>query len=522
MVTVLGELLTNAATIGPNGGVVATDGNLHTWESLDRAAAHVASCLRSNGVGKGDRVAIVHPKSVWSFVAVHAVVRCGAVMVPIDPLGPPEAVDATLRGCRPTAIIGETATIKARAAAFVRESAPLLIVNEENAPAASIDSEPQNIVLLEEALVTELVAMPTVAPRDVAYIIFTSGSTGEPKGITHTHQSAMAYVRNALEAHGVTSTDRVAGTSPLHFDMSTLELYVVPLAGATAVTITEGELRFPASLSKKLADAKVSIIYAVPYQLRQLCGRGDLANRDLSALRQISFGGEQFAPAVLEEIAHTLPPAELLNMYGPAEVNVVIFHRWPPRPTGLTSVPIGRPMAGVDVIIVDEDLEQVQLGEQGELLTACGSQMQGYWEKPEVNRRCFVDRNEKRWYRTGDIVHVDDGGLMHFHGRADTRVKVRGVRLELETIETALSDMPGIDSSVVGIDEHADGLQVVVAWIQPDGTTDLTVEEIRQWCKKRLPSSAVPTDIRMVESFASSPTGKIDRKALRSTLRTAS
>jgi len=518
MQQVLGELLGAASQINGSGGVLGVDQRLHTWSQLDEAAARIASALVSLGVKKGDRVAVLHPKSVRSFLAVHAILRCGAVMVPLDPLGPVDSVQSVLRYCSPAAIIGDAKTVATRAPDFVRDHSLPLLLSGPASDIAALDVPADRTTTFDEALSSHEEPLPAVEPDDLAYIIFTSGSTGEPKGIAHTHRSALAYAKNACDMHGLRPTDRVAGTSPLHFDMSTLELYAAPAAGATCVTVTEGQLRFPASLSQRFEEGAVTILYAVPYQLRQLCIRGDIGNKKLETLRQISFGGEQFAPGVLKEIAETLPPAELLNVYGPAEVNGVISHAWPPRPRELTSVPIGQAWADVSLRVVNEDLVDVVDGDSGELLVASASQMVGYRQRPELNASCFLELDGIRWYRTGDIVRRDVDGNFFFLGRADSRVKVRGVRLELETIEAVLSDAPGVDSAVAGVSTIEGDVERVVAWVLPDGMDEPEVIALRRWCAARLPDAAVPGEIRFVESFAQSRTGKIDRRALRLTL----
>lgn len=517
---VMGELLRFGAVVNPVGGVLDADSTLHPWAQLDNAALGLACWLVDHGVGPGDRVAVLHPKSVSSFVAVHAIVRCGAIMVPLDPRGPKQSVEAVLRFCKPRALIGSADTVAARASRYVATTDVLLAVSGDLSPLDNLAITPDRLVSLAVAMASPQVDLPLVEPDQPAYIIFTSGSTGEPKGIAHSHASALAYAHNAVKIHGLLPTDRVAGTSPLHFDMSTFELYACPLAGATAVTVTEGTVRFPATLSQQLQDARVTVVYAVPYQLRQLSLRGDVANRDLSALRQISFGGEQFSPGALQELAHSLPPAELLNVYGPAEVNGVASQRWDPHPVDLAAVPIGTAWPGVDLRIVDEDLVDVSPGESGELLATCDSQMIGYWLMPDSNEQSFVFEGDRRWYRTGDIVRKGADNLLYFLGRADTRVKVRGVRLELETIETVVGDAPGVQSVVVGVREDDQGIQYVVAWVLPLGNQMLSADELRRWCVTRLPSSAVPSEIRFVDDFAQTRTGKIDRKLLRQSLST--
>jgi len=490
---------------------------------------HLAAALVGHGVRPGDRIAVLHPKSHWSFVAVHASMRAGAVWVPLDPMGPIEGIDAVLEACRPTAIIGAEQTIRARASRWLERRDPLVVATGDDLQA--LEAVVTNPVLSVEHIAhatddadVDDTTLPDLTPSDPAYIIFTSGSTGEPKGILHTHRSGLAYVENAVATHDLRPDDRIAGTCPLHFDMSTLELYAAPAAGSSIVVVTEAELRFPVSLSKRLETTASTIIYAVPYQLRQLCQRGALDQHDVSAVRQVGFGGEQFAASALDEVMTAFPTAEFLNVYGPAEVNGVVSHRFPPGAPVVDGVPIGHAWDGIDLRIVDEELVDVSPGDDGELLVASPSQMTGYWERPELNERIFVEADGRRWYRTGDIVCAGPDGLMWFRGRADTRIKVRGVRLELETIESVLSDAPGVDSAVVGV-EDVEGVQRVISWILPNrddldagGASRVDPNELRRWCAMRLPDSAVPGDVRFVASFPSTRSGKIDRRAVRAEL----
>ena len=513
------DLIPKAVAIGHEGsGLFDTDGSLLGWQQVEEQIVRLASVLVEAGVDRGDRVAVLHPRSSASFLAVHAILRAGAVMVQLDPFGPPAGLGLVLNAVEPRAIIGDTRSLVSRLGDHLAtpdphtddivvvhrgDSEPLVAAGIAADQLIDFDRQPQRNDRL-----------PIATPDDPAYIIFTSGSTGVPKGIVHTHASGLAYATMGAEAHALSPSDRLAAISPLHFDQSTLDLYAIPFAGASALAISEAELRFPASLTQHLERDQATIIYTTPYQLTQLMHRGDLANRSLEAIRQVCFGGEAFAPRVLVELGQAFSSAELLNVYGPAEVNGVTIHSFGVGPTDLTEVPIGTPCEGVQVRIVDDNDQLVAAGETGELLVSSPTMMHGYWQRDDLNQACFTTLDNTRFYRTGDLAHTDRSGLLQFHGRSDNLIKVRGVRIELEEIERALEDSPLVAHGAAGRVDDADGMQHIAAWVVP---TSLPLDEraLVDWCRRRLPANAVPTRIVVIDELPTTATGKIDRATLR-------
>lgn len=497
-------------------GLIDTDGSFRSWLTVHGRVKGLAAALIEAGVAPGDRVVVAHPRSSSSFEAVHAILHAGAVMVPLDPLGAPEAIAKVLASVQPAAVIGATNTLVSRMADHLTSTTIHVIFNGDAQPLADLGIESARVTDFESAATTLVTsALPSPAPDDVAYIIFTSGSTGVPKGIMHSHASALGYARAAADVHGLTATDRIAATTPLHFDISTFDLYSAPYAGASTVSITEPENRFPASLTKRLQDEGVTVVFCTPYQLQQLGQRGDLPNRDLSGLRQVAFGGEAFSPQTLVELMALFPGAAWLNSYGPAEVNGVITHEFEVHPESLATVPIGVPMPGVDVRLVDDADALVAPGESGELLISSPSMMLGYWDRPELNDEIFAVVDGARFYRTGDMAHVDPDGLYQFEGRRDNRIKIRGVRIELEEIERVLGDAPGVLYAVAGRVDDDSGMQHIVGWVVPQPGAGVDPSVLTEWCRSRLPANAVPTSYVEVDSLPSTATGKIDRATLR-------
>lgn len=505
----LDVVLEHAAALAPASGVVDVDGDFVSWPDLVVRQQLLAARLAAEGVDVGDRVVVLHPRSVTSFVAMHAAQRCGAIAVPIDPQAAAHSVETIIRSTEPAAIV-TAATLSRRF--DLRRMAP------DAAIFATVDKHGDDeapLIDMAEVLADPPVTFASRASADLdAYVIFTSGSTGTPKGIVHTHRSGMAYAEAACLFHGLDSSHRLAATAPLHFDMSTLELYAIPLAGASSIIVSEQQMMFPASFAASIEQHQATHLYAVPYQLRQLVARGGLEHRDLGHIRQISFGGEQFSDNALDSLRLAFPDAQLLNVYGPAEVNGVVIHDFGVPSQPIDEVPIGLPVPGVELHILDAEGAAVDEGARGELFVASPSTMQRYWQDPDRTSASFRDIAGRRFYCTGDRVHQDPAGRLHFHGRDDNRVKVRGVRIELEEIERVVSDDPAIIDAVAAVDRTTQPEQVHI-WLIAT-RPEIDTRSILARCRARLPAAAVPGRFELLDNVPTTQSGKVDRRRLRS------
>ena len=507
----LAELIPRAAAASASSiGLVGETERL-SWSDIDRRTRRLAARLVRDGVGRGDRVAVVRPKSNESFESVHAILRAGGVVVPIDPSAPPVVARGLLADADVSAVIGESRNVGTIDPWSVRRDGLDCVIVTGDATDARVVA--WGDVINDEEL--DDVVLPAVDPDDTAYLIFTSGSTGRPKGIEHTHRSGLAYALAAVEAHGVGSDDRVAGMSPLHFDMSTFELYAAPLAGARVVTMSEAVLRFPASFTERSEREGVTIWYTVPFLLRQVTDRGALDRRDLSALRSVMYGGEPYPASALGSLIGALDHVQVTNVYGPAEVNECTFHVVD-RARPVDEQPIGGPWKAAEMRIVDEWGREVEPGQPGELEVSATTVMRGYWKRPELTAQVLRERTDgPPWYATGDIVVRDGAGMLWFRGRRDHQVKIRGVRLELEAIESVLADAPGVAHAVAAPSEPNGDADQIVAAVVPLAAARLDLDEVRQWCRERLPSVAVPRHIAIWQEFPATSSGKIDRARVR-------
>lgn len=516
----------NARRFAEGEALVGFDQRL-TWADYDRQTSTVARFLVDQGVVKGDRVAVSLPKGVPAFIAVHGIIRAGAIVVPIDPFAGASLGRTALADAAVTAFIGspetskkfDPSTIESLALSVAVIVDPHTQAPDTDGPDTDTSGTPWSEALNHDSTTI----LPTMSPDDPAYIIYTSGSTGRPKGMLHTHASAMAYATRAAKGRELTPQDRVGGMSAFHFDMSTLELYAAPFAAAAVVIMSEAHLRMPASLVSRTANERVTLWYTVPALLNQVTSRGGLENHDLTNLRLICFAGEPFAARALNETMAAFPSATFANIYGPAEVNECTNHTVTDRVVGVMGAPIGRTWQGADHVIV-HDGQPVAVGQPGELLISAPTAMRGYWNRPDLDDAAFVERegSAHRWYRTGDIVIEDETGVLWFRGRRDHQIKIRGARVELESIESVLADAPGVVHAVAGPDRAGSDADFVIAAVVfgPDSVASET--DIRRWCAARLPPAAVPRSVRVLASVPMTATGKVDRRTVRTQLLTTS
>ena len=495
MAGTLPELLARAAGDRPDHPAVVADRTI-TYRELDEVAARVAAALTGAGVRPGDRVAVCAPKSTHAVASLYGVMRSGAAYVPIDPGSPPPRAVRIANDCAVSALIAD------------RERLDLLL---PDLPPATVDLDLDRVDELPAGGVTD---PPEVAPDDLAYILYTSGSTGRPKGVMLSHRNARSFVDWAVAELGLTGADRFSSHAPFHFDLSVFDLYACASVAGTLHTLPEEAMQFGMSTAGFVRERELTVWYSVPSALMHWVTQGGVEAGMLASLRHVAFAGEVFPTSFLRRLRGLVPDAALHNWYGPTETNVCTAHTIRARDVASDEpVPIGRPCDGYRCRVVNEAGDPAA---DGELLVGGPGVSAGYWGDPERTTESFLaEADGARWYRTGDLVQTGPEGEYRFRGRRDHQVKVRGHRVELGEVESAIhaDDRVG-EACVVAVADDRRGHDLV-AFVAPASGLSLQPVDVKRIVASRLPRYMVPATVHVeAERLPITSTGKVDRTAL--------
>lgn len=478
-----------------------------TYKELDDLSNRLAEQLLEFGVRQGDRVGILMDRCVESPIAVYAILRLGAVFVPIDPFAPQNRNSFVVNDCGISVIL----TTEKWQKVVDELSSSCKITAIVGCDSAVVPSCSWSTI---EERKSSHYHMAEVGEDSMAYIMYTSGSTGKPKGIMHSHFSGYSYARLSRDLYEITEEDILASHSPLHFDMSTLAYLTSPLAGSCAVIIPEMHTKMPASMSSLIERFGITIWYSVPLALIQMLDHGILHKRDSSTLRYILYGGEPFAPKHITALMDRIPSAKFSNVYGPAEVNQCTYYDIPRFPNQAGAVPLGHVWAETKVLITNEEGKEVEINEVGELLVNSPTRMLGYWNAEQLTAsKIFEDDSGQLFYQTGDLVKKGEDGLLHFMGRKDRQVKIRGNRIEPSEIEALLQCHSAIaDVAVYVSNDESDDRKLLASIVS--NNAKINEEEVKEYIRRELPIYAIPSSIEFTAEIPRTAAGKIDYKLL--------
>jgi len=474
----------------------------------------LAFALNELGVKRGDRVGVFLEPCLETAIAVYGIMSAGAVFVPLDTNAPSSRIAYVLNDCDIKHLVSRPEQIRS-----------LNKVLEEDISLESIIGidEEMSIKTISWDEVNQINQSTNLSIRiledDLAYIMYTSGTTGTPKGIMHTHRSGLDYAKLSKDLYDVQPTDILGNHSPLHFDISTMGYFTMPLASGTTVLIPESYKKFPASLSKLVEKERLTIWYSVPLALIHLLQRGVLKGRNLESLRWVLFGGEPFPTKHLRSLMKLWKQAIFSNVYGPAEVNQCTYFNFSELDENAEAIPLGKVWNNTEILIVDKEDFEVADGEIGELLVRSSTMMKGYWGKPELTQKGFFRREkfggvEEIFYRTGDLVLRNSDKDLMFAGRKDRQIKTRGYRVELDEIESILiSNSNVIETAVYSIKNNDESF--IEAIVVLNESANETEENLKSFLVERLPSYAVPQNIHFGNRIPRTPAGKIDYKKIK-------
>ncbi len=506
----LHERVALSARARPSARAVAMGSQELTYEQLDGMSSQLARLLIERGLEPGERVVLLQPKAPMAIVSMLATLKAGGVYVPVDISSPAVRVQKILASAEPRTVLA-----CAQASKLADE------LDLASAELGSVDGELERSAFGPQAI-EDHDADPLASltgPGDPAHILFTSGSTGTPKGVVITHAMVSAFLDWALEYFGHLPGERISGHPPLHFDLSTFDIYGTLSCGAELHLVPPGTL-LPAQLARFIRESELTQWFSVPSTFAYMVSGDAIEPGDFPSLQRVIWCGEVLAPAVLAHWMERVPQPTYTNLYGPTEATIASsFHTVTSRPQDTsTPIPIGTPCAGEDIRVLDEQLRTVASGEIGELYIEGAGLSPGYWRDEEKTDAAFIRHPESgvRLYRTGDLGREDGHGVLHYVGRVDSQIKSRGYRIELGEIETALSAVDGVaECAVVAV--HSDGFEgasICCAWAPRQGA-GLDRLKLRAALAETLPSYMLPTQWLELESLPRNVSGKADRRALK-------
>jgi amino acid adenylation domain-containing protein len=475
----LDALFAAQAAATPDAVALLCRGEAVSYRALEQRANRLARHLIDLGVGPGALVGVCMSRSPELVAALLGVLKAGGAYLPLDPAYPVERLDFMLAD--------------SAAAVLVTDGD----VHERLAWRGSV-VDPGRDAAAIAARSGEAPVVP-YHPDDLAYVIYTSGSTGRPKGVMlgHSATGLIAWARATFVQGELT---RVAATTSVCFDPSVFEIFAPICTGGTAILKST-------ALEPFTPDERPTLLNCVPSVLAELCR----ARAVPDSVRAINIGGEPLSAAFVCEVYRATRVRAVYNHYGPTEATTCTTVALVP-PDVERDPPIGRPIAGAQVHVLDEAGRPVAAGETGEIHIGGPVLARGYLNRPELTAERFVAGPRGRLYRTGDLGRWSAEGELEFVGRVDQQVKIRGFRVELGELESALARLPDVRRACAAVRSDAAGRPRLIAWVESDARPGLG--EVRRALAAWLPEPLLPQRLVVLEAFPLTLSGKIDRNAL--------
>ncbi|HET6287832.1 MAG TPA: amino acid adenylation domain-containing protein [Amycolatopsis sp.] len=476
--TTVPELFARRVDRTPDAVAVVDGDRVLTYRRLDELADRLAGRLTGRGVRRGGRVAVMLDRSAELLVALLAVWKAGAAYVPVDAAYPPP-----------------------RVAFMVADSGVSLMV----CSAATRDSVPEGIEAIEPNVATDDArgaSAVSVGPRDLAYVMYTSGSTGTPKGVAVPHGGVAELVGDPGWA--VEPGDAILMHAPHSFDASLFEIWVPLVSGARVVIAEPGAVD-----ARRLREAVAAGVTRAHLTAGSFRAVAEESPESFAGLAEVLTGGDLVPAHAVERVREVNPRTRIRHLYGPTETTLcATWHLLAPGDTLGAVLPIGRPLTGRRVSVLDAGLRPVAPGVIGDVYLAGSGLADGYLDRAGLTAERFVadpSASGRRMYRTGDLAQWTADGELLFAGRADDQVKIRGFRIEPGEIEAALTAQPDVHEAVViAIDGQ------LIGYVVADAEPAL----VRERLGAVLPEYLVPVAVLSLDALPLTGNGKVDRAAL--------
>ncbi|MHC5747807.1 MAG: non-ribosomal peptide synthetase, partial [Nostoc sp.] len=482
----------------PDAVAVVFEDEQLTYQELNARANQLAHYLRSLGLKPEVLMGICVERSLSMVIGLLAILKAGGAYIPLDPSYPKERLAYMLEDSQPSVLLTQQ---------YLVESLPT-----HKAKVVCIDSD-------WRVIANKNTENPTcnITCDNLAYVIYTSGSTGKPKGAMNTHRGICNRLLWMQDAYELTTADIVLQKTPFSFDVSVWEFFWPLLTGARLVVAQPEGHRDTNYLVNLISQQKITTLHFVP-SMMQVFLEAEGLEKCQSLVRVIASG--EALPAQLQQRFFNRLDAQLHNLYGPTEAAVdVTFWECKDCVTNHKTVPIGRPIANIQIYLLDKYFNPVAFGVVGEVYIGGVGVGRGYLNQPDLTAEKFIpnpfsDEAAARLYKTGDLARYLPNGEIEYIGRIDYQVKIRGFRIELGEIEAVITQYPAVRETVVLVRDDSADSKRLVAYVVPNTNEILSISELRSFLESKLPNYMIPAAFVTLEALPLTPNGKVDRKVL--------
>jgi long-chain acyl-CoA synthetase len=485
-----------------------------SYQDIEKQCNRLAQALSAVGVQRGDRVAVYLENSVEAVVAIFAIVKAGAVLMPVNPTTKTEKLTYVLNNSRARGLITHYQK-RATVEPCLGETPHLETVVFVGKDVEVASNGHKRMVSWDDLLAQyeqEVLPPPKQAiDIDLAALIYTSGSTGNPKGVVLTHLNIVSAATSITTYLENTADEIILNVLPLSFDYGLYQIFMGFKIGGTVVL--ERSFTYPHTVLEKIMQERVTGLPIVP-TIAAILLQMDLTQYHFPCLRYITNTGAALPPQHIMQLREVFPHTRVYSMFGLTECKRVSY--LPPSQLDIRPTSVGKAMPNVEVYVVDDQGHRLPLGQVGELVVRGANVMQGYWELPEETAKMLKPGplpGERVLY-TGDLFHMDTEGYLYWIGRKDDIIKSRGEKVSPKEIENVLYSLEGVAlAAVVGVPDKILG-QAIKAVITLKEGTHLTEKDILRYCARHLEEFMMPKLVEFRTSMPRTFNGKIDRKAL--------